>query len=122
MRAFRRLCSHLGGIMEHIIERLINLYVEIADSMEYDRMMEFVDVVHANIILPGFDEALLHRIIEKILLSASLVPDNERELYLDSIKDVLCLPGFDFSLRQFEKLSPVDRESVLSLISSLCNP
>ena len=107
--------------MEHIIERLINLYVEIADSMEYDRMMEFVDAVHANIILPGFDEALLHRVIEKILLSASLVPDNERELYLDSVRDVLSLPGLDRALLSFESLSLNERLYVLSEIRTRYN-
>lgn len=44
------------------MEQFINILVERAISLDLEKMNEFVDAVHANVILPGFDEALFARL------------------------------------------------------------
>ena len=45
-------------------ERFVNLLVERALTMDAEKMIEFVEAVHANVILPEFDEALFRRLYQ----------------------------------------------------------
>lgn len=47
-----------------ITEKITNTLVELALKMDAEQIGEFIDAVHRNVKLPGFDEALFIRLCQ----------------------------------------------------------